>query len=78
MSHVRVSFDNPEYVGNADGLGTLRILEAIKLLGLENKTKIYQAITSELYGKVQEIPQTEETPFYPEVLMLLQNYMHFG
>ncbi|MDA7813138.1 GDP-mannose 4,6-dehydratase [Flavobacteriaceae bacterium] len=65
MSHVRVSFDNPEYVANADGIGTLRILEAIKLLGLEKKIKIYQASTSELYGKVQETPQTEKTPFYP-------------
>ena len=65
MSHVAVSFETPEYTGNADGLGTLRILEAVRLLGLENKTKIYQASTSELYGKVQEIPQTELTPFYP-------------
>ncbi|MDB9793369.1 GDP-mannose 4,6-dehydratase [Flavobacteriaceae bacterium] len=65
MSHVRVSFDIPEYVADADGIGTLRILEAIRLLGLEKKTKIYQASTSELYGKVQEIPQTETTPFYP-------------
>ena len=65
MSHVRVSFDMPEYVADADGLGTLRLLEAIRLLGLENKTKIYQASTSELYGKVQEVPQSETTPFYP-------------
>ncbi len=65
MSHVAVSFDTPEYTANADGIGTLRILEAIKILGLEKKTKIYQASTSELYGKVQEIPQTEKTPFYP-------------
>jgi GDPmannose 4,6-dehydratase len=65
MSHVHVSFDTPEYTGNADGLGTLRILEAVRLLGLEKKTKIYQASTSELYGKVQEIPQKETTPFYP-------------
>lgn len=65
MSHVRVSFDIPEYVGNVDALGTLRILEAVRLLGLEKKTKIYQASTSELYGKVQEIPQKETTPFYP-------------
>ena len=65
MSHVRVSFDIPEYVADADGIGTLRILEAIRLLGLEKKTKIYQASTSELYGKVQEVPQTETTPFYP-------------
>lgn len=65
MSHVRVSFDMPEYVADADGIGTLRILEAIRLLGLERKTKVYQASTSELYGLVQEIPQKETTPFYP-------------
>ena len=65
MSHVQVSFQIPEYTANADGLGALRILEAVRFLGLENKTKIYQASTSELYGKVQEIPQTETTPFYP-------------
>lgn len=65
MSHVHVSFEIPEYTGNADGLGTLRILDAVRLLGLENKTRIYQASTSELYGKVQEVPQTETTPFYP-------------
>jgi GDPmannose 4,6-dehydratase len=65
MSHVHVSFETPEYTGNADGLGTLRILEAIRILKLEHKTRIYQASTSELYGKVQEIPQTEKTPFYP-------------
>lgn len=65
MSHVRVSFDMPEYVADADGIGTLRILEAIRLLGLEKKTRIYQASTSELYGLVQEIPQKETTPFYP-------------
>jgi GDPmannose 4,6-dehydratase len=65
MSHVAVSFETPEYVANADGTGTLRILEAVKLLGLSNKTKIYQASTSELYGKVQETPQSETTPFYP-------------
>lgn len=65
MSHVHVSFEIPEYTGNADGLGTLRILDAVRLLGLEKKTKIYQASTSELYGKVQEVPQTETTPFYP-------------
>ncbi len=65
MSHVQVSFEIPEYTGNADGLGTLRILDAVRLLGLENKTRIYQASTSELYGKVQEVPQTETTPFYP-------------
>jgi GDPmannose 4,6-dehydratase len=65
MSHVRVSFDSPEYVANVDGVGTLRILEAVRILGLEKKTKIYQASTSELYGLVQETPQTEKTPFYP-------------
>jgi GDPmannose 4,6-dehydratase len=65
MSHVRVSFDVPEYVADADGVGTLRLLEAIRILGLEKKTRIYQASTSELYGKVQEVPQTENTPFYP-------------
>lgn len=65
MSHVKVSFDTPEYTANADGIGTLRLLEAIRILGLENKTKIYQASTSELYGKVQETPQSETTPFYP-------------
>ena len=65
MSHVAVSFETPEYVANADGTGTLRILEAVKLLGLTKKSKIYQASTSELYGKVQETPQSETTPFYP-------------
>ncbi len=65
MSHVAVSFDSPEYTANADGIGTLRILEAIRILGLEKKTKFYQASTSELYGLVQETPQTEKTPFYP-------------
>ncbi len=65
MSHVKVSFDTPEYTANADGIGTLRLLEAIRILGLEKKTKIYQASTSELYGLVQEVPQKETTPFYP-------------
>ena len=65
MSHVKVSFDTPEYTANADGIGTLRLLEAIRLLGLTEKCKIYQASTSELYGLVQEVPQTEKTPFYP-------------
>lgn len=65
MSHVAVSFEEPEYVANADGIGTLRLLEAIRILGLEKKSKIYQASTSELYGLVQEIPQSEKTPFYP-------------
>lgn len=65
MSHVHVSFDLPEYTANADGIGTLRVLEAVRLLGMTKKTKIYQASTSELFGKVQEIPQKETTPFYP-------------
>ena len=65
MSHVKVSFDTPEYTANADGIGTLRILEAIRILGLTEKTKFYQASTSELYGLVQEVPQSEKTPFYP-------------
>lgn len=65
MSHVAVSFETPEYTANADGLGTLRILDAVRLLGLEKKTRIYQASTSELFGKVQEVPQSETTPFYP-------------
>lgn len=65
MSHVKVSFDTPEYTANADGIGTLRLLEAIRILGLEKKTKIYQASTSELYGLVQAVPQSETTPFYP-------------
>ena len=65
MSHVAVSFEIPEYTANADGLGTLRILEAVRLLGLTQKTRIYQASTSELYGMVQQVPQTEKTPFYP-------------
>ena len=65
QSHVKVSFEIPEYTGQVDGLGTLRILEAVRILGVENNVRIYQASTSELYGKVQEIPQTETTPFYP-------------
>jgi len=65
MSHVQVSFEEPEYTANVDGIGTLRILEAVRLLGLTKKTKIYQASTSELYGLVQEVPQSERTPFYP-------------
>lgn len=65
QSHVKVSFEMPEYTGMVDGLGTLRILEAVRLLGMENKTRIYQASTSEMFGKVQEIPQKETTPFYP-------------
>lgn len=65
QSHVQISFETPEYTANTDGLGTLRILEAVRLLGLENKTKIYQASTSELFGLIQEMPQKESTPFYP-------------
>ena len=65
MSHVKVSFETPEYVADTDGIGTLRLLEAIRILGYENKTRIYQASTSELYGLVQEVPQSETTPFYP-------------
>ena len=65
MSHVKVSFDTPEYTANADGIGTLRILEAVRLLGMTHKTRVYQASTSELYGLVQEVPQREKTPFYP-------------
>lgn len=65
MSHVKVSFDEPEYTANVDGIGTLRILEAVRLLGLTEKCRIYQASTSELYGLVQEVPQSEKTPFYP-------------
>ena len=65
QSHVKVSFEIPEYTGQVDAIGTLRILEAVRILGLDKKTRIYQASTSELYGKVQEIPQTETTPFYP-------------
>ena len=65
QSHVKVSFETPEYTANADAVGTLRILEAMRILGMEKKTRFYQASTSELYGLVQEIPQTEKTPFYP-------------
>lgn len=65
MSHVKVSFDTPEYVANVDGLGAMRLLEAVRILGLAEKTRVYQASTSELFGLVQEVPQTEKTPFYP-------------
>ena len=65
QSHVKVSFDTPEYTANCDALGTLRLLEAIRILGMEAKVRIYQACTSELYGKVVEVPQNETTPFYP-------------
>src|SRR6195952_5339290 len=65
QSHVKVSFDTPEYTANADGIGVLRVLEAVRLLGLTKKTRVYQASTSELYGLVQAVPQSETTPFYP-------------
>jgi GDPmannose 4,6-dehydratase len=65
QSHVAVSFEEPEYTANSDALGTLRVLEAIRILGLASTTRFYQASTSELFGKVQEVPQTEKTPFYP-------------
>ena len=78
MSHVRVSFEIPEYVADADGIGTLRLLEAIRICGLENKTRIYQASTSELFGKVQEVPQTEENPIYPRHHTGLQKCMPTG
>src|SRR5262245_21099645 len=65
QSHVAVSFEEPEYTANSDALGTLRVLEAIRILGLQKKTRFYQASTSELYGKVQQVPQSEATPFYP-------------
>ena len=78
QSHVAVSFQEPEYTANSDALGALRILEAIKISGLINKTKFYQAGTSEIFGKVQEIPQSEKTPFIQEALMELQNYMLIG
>jgi GDPmannose 4,6-dehydratase len=65
QSHVKVSFDEPEYTADADAVGTLRLLEAVRILGMEKKTRIYQASTSELYGLVQEVPQKETTPFYP-------------
>ena len=78
QSHVQVSFEEPEYTANSDAIGVLRILEAIGILNLEKKTKFYQASTSELYGLVQETPQTEKTPFTQEVHMLSLNYMAIG
>ena len=78
QSHVAVSFECPEYTADTVALGTLRILEAVRLLGLSNKTRIYQASTSELYGLVQEIPQTEKHPSIREVRMVSQNCMHIG
>jgi len=78
QSHVKVSFETPEYTANADGIGTLRLIEAIRFLGLEKKTKFYQASTSELFGKVQEIPQKETTPFYPRSPYAVQSFMRTG
>ena len=78
QSHVQVSFETPEYTANSDALGTLRILEAVRILGMQKTTKFYQASTSELYGKVVEMPQTEETPFIREARMRLPSYMRSG
>ena len=78
QSHVAVSFETPEFTADTVGLGALRILEAIRILGLEKKTKYYQASTSELYGKVQEYPQSESTPFYPRSPYAVANFMHTG
>ena len=78
QSHVEERFSQPEYIANTNGLGALRLLEAIKILNLSNKTKFYQASTSELFGKIQEKYQKETTPFYPKVLMLFQSYMLIG
>ena len=78
MSHVHVSFEMPEYVANVDAIGTLRILESVKTPGLENKTRIYHASTSELYGKVQETPQNEKTPFHPRSPYAAAKNMHTG
>jgi len=78
QSHVKVSFDTPEYTANTDGLGTLRLLEAIRLLGLEKKTRFYQASTSELFGMVRETPQRETTPFYPRSPYAVPNYTPTG
>ena len=78
MSHVRVSFEIPEYVADTDGIGTLRLLEAIRILKLENKTRIYQASTSELYGKVQEVPKLKQHHFIQDLLMQLLKCMLIG
>ena len=78
QSHVAVSFESPEYTADVDALGALRLLEAIRFLGLEKKTKFYQASTSELYGLVQEVPQKKPHLFIPDLHTLLQNYMHTG
>ena len=78
QSHVQVSFETPEYTANADALGTLRLLEAIRILGMEKKVRFYQASTSELYGMVQEVPQSETTPFYPRSRTVWRSCMRFG
>mgnify|MGYP002229456000 FL=1 len=78
QSHVKVSFDVPEYTAETDAVGTLRMLEAVRILGMEKKTRIYQASTSELFGKVQEVPQSETTPFYPRSPYGVANSMAFG
>lgn len=78
MSHVHVSFEMPEYTANADGIGTLRLLEAVRILGLTKKTRIYQASTSELYGLVQAVPQSETTPFYPRSPYAVAKSMDIG
>ena len=78
QSHVKVSFDVPEYTAETDAVGTLRMLEAVRILGMEKKTRIYQASTSELFGKVQEVPQSETTPFYPRSPFGEPNSMAFG
>ena len=78
QSHVQVSFETPEYTAQADALGTLRVLEALRILGMEKKVRFYQASTSELFGKVQKIPQDEETPFIPAVLTVWQSFMPSG
>ena len=78
QSHVNVSFEEPEYTANSDALGTLRLLEAIRILKLSDKVKFYQASTSELFGMVKEVPQNEKTPFHQEVHTVLQSYMLTG
>ena len=78
QSHVAVSFDSPEYTADVNAIGTLRVLEAIRILELQDKTKFYQASTSELYGSVREIPQKESTLFIPEALTQFQNYFLIG
>jgi GDPmannose 4,6-dehydratase len=78
QSHVQVSFEEPEYSADTDGIGILRLLEGIRILGMEKKVRVYQASTSELYGKVQETPQTETTPFIPAAPMPAPSYMDIG